>query len=79
MRKLIVSEFLSLDGVMEDPGGADRFEHGGWTMSYWDEAMGNSNTRSCFRPTPLCWVGSPTRVSRPPGRHSPMKRALPIG
>jgi len=40
MRKVVVSEFVSLDGVMEDPGGAEKFEHGGWTMSYWGEAIG---------------------------------------
>ena len=40
MRKVIVSEFVTLDGVMEDPGGAEKFEHGGWTMPYWDEEIG---------------------------------------
>ncbi|MHB8577892.1 MAG: dihydrofolate reductase family protein, partial [Dehalococcoidia bacterium] len=40
MRKLVVSEFVSLDGVMEDPGGAEKFEHGGWSMSYWDDEIG---------------------------------------
>jgi hypothetical protein len=33
MRKLVVSEFISLDGVIEDPGGAEGFRHGGWTFS----------------------------------------------
>jgi dihydrofolate reductase len=33
MRKVIVSEFLTLDGVMEDPGGAEGFEHGGWSFT----------------------------------------------
>src|SRR5437660_1756681 len=32
MRKIVVSEFVSLDGVMEDPGGAEGFKHGGWTF-----------------------------------------------
>jgi dihydrofolate reductase len=36
MRKVIVSEFLTLDGVMEDPGGAESFEHGGWSMKFND-------------------------------------------
>jgi dihydrofolate reductase len=45
MRKLIVSEFMSLDGVMQAPGGKDEdrdggFEHGGWTWKYWDDAIG---------------------------------------
>ncbi len=40
MRKIVVSAFVSLDGVMEDPGGAEGFEHGGWTMRYWDADIG---------------------------------------
>jgi dihydrofolate reductase len=34
VRKLIVSEFVSLDGVMEDPGGAEKTKHGGWTFKF---------------------------------------------
>ena len=34
MRKIIVSEFVTLDGVMEDPGGADKFERGGWAFQF---------------------------------------------
>ena len=50
MRKLIVSTFLTLDGVMQAPGGPEEdpsggFEHGGWSVGYWDddmnEVMGN--------------------------------------
>lgn len=37
MRKIIVSEFLTLDGIMEDPGGAEGFEHGGWSFQYVNE------------------------------------------
>ena len=45
MRKLIVSEFVSLDGVMQAPGGKDEdrdggFEHGGWTIPYWHDDIG---------------------------------------
>src|SRR5436190_19055200 len=32
MAKIIVTEFVSLDGVMEDPGGAESFKYGGWTF-----------------------------------------------
>ena len=45
-RKIIVSEFLSLDGVMQSPGGPDEdpsggFEHGGWQQQYSDEVFGS--------------------------------------
>jgi len=47
MRKLIVSEFVSLDGVIQAPGGKDEdrdggFEHGGWTWSYWHDDIGQT-------------------------------------
>jgi dihydrofolate reductase len=32
MGRILVTEFVSVDGVMEDPGGAEDFEHGGWTF-----------------------------------------------
>jgi dihydrofolate reductase len=34
VRKVIVSEFVSLDGVMEDPGGAGEFDRGGWAFRF---------------------------------------------
>ena len=45
MRKLVVSEFVTLDGVMQAPGGADEdteggFVHGGWTHPYWHDDIG---------------------------------------
>jgi dihydrofolate reductase len=47
MRKLIVSEFMTLDGVMQAPGGKDEdrdggFEHGGWTIPYWHDDIGTT-------------------------------------
>jgi dihydrofolate reductase len=47
MRKLIVSEFVTLDGVMQAPGGKDEdldggFEHGGWTIPYWHDDIGTT-------------------------------------
>lgn len=51
MRKLIVSEFLSLDGVMQAPGASDEdveggFKHGGWQMAYIDEVFGKTMTEA---------------------------------
>ena len=37
MGKITVAEFVSLDGVMEDPGGAEGYKHGGWTFKYPDD------------------------------------------
>jgi dihydrofolate reductase len=34
MGRVVVTEFISLDGVFEDPGGAEDYEHGGWTFEY---------------------------------------------
>ena len=44
-RKLIVSEFVTLDGVMQAPGGEDEdrdggFKYGGWTREYWHDDIG---------------------------------------
>jgi dihydrofolate reductase len=34
MGRIVVTEFVSLDGVMEDPGGAEDFKHGGWSFEF---------------------------------------------
>jgi dihydrofolate reductase len=34
MRRIVVTEFVTLDGVMEDPGGAENFERGGWAFQF---------------------------------------------
>ncbi|MBN9619989.1 MAG: dihydrofolate reductase [Actinobacteria bacterium] len=34
MGRIVVSEFVSLDGVMEDPGGAEGYRHGGWALGF---------------------------------------------
>jgi dihydrofolate reductase len=40
MRKVIASEYVTLDGVMEDPGGAEGFKYGGWSFQFWSEEAG---------------------------------------
>jgi dihydrofolate reductase len=40
MRRIVVTEFISLDGVIEDPGGAEHFKHGGWSFKFQDPEGG---------------------------------------
>lgn len=37
MAKVVVSEYVTLDGVMEDPGGGEGSAHGGWSFRFWSE------------------------------------------
>jgi dihydrofolate reductase len=55
VRKLVVSTFVTLDGVMQAPGGPEEdtaggFEHGGWSFGYWDDAMGEWMGESMGKP-----------------------------
>ncbi len=37
MRNVVVSEFITMDGVFGDPGGAEKTEHGGWSFKFWSD------------------------------------------
>jgi dihydrofolate reductase len=55
MRKLIVQTFVTLDGVMQAPGGPGEddsggFAHGGWSVNYWDDQMGEVMGEATSRP-----------------------------
>ena len=58
MRKIIVGAFLSLDGIMQSPGGPEEdpvggFKFGGWVAPYFDETMGNSVSEMFAKPFDL--------------------------
>jgi dihydrofolate reductase len=58
MRRVVVAGFVSLDGVMQAPGGPEEdptggFTHGGWTFPYWDEMMGAWMGESFAKPFDL--------------------------
>lgn len=55
MRKLKVTTFLTLDGVMQAPGGPEEdpsggFAHGGWSVKYWDDRLSQEMTEFMGRP-----------------------------
>lgn len=58
MRKIIVLSFISLDGVMQAPGGTEEdtsgnFKYGGWTVPYFDETSGNLMGEQMSKPVDL--------------------------
>lgn len=58
MRKLIVLSFITLDGVMQAPGGPEEdptggFRHGGWVAGYFDDSLGKVMDRQMSRPFDL--------------------------
>jgi len=69
MRKLIVSEFVTLDGVMQAPGGKDEdldggFEHGGWTWPYWHDDIGKGFVALMKDVDALCLARCPPGMSK---------------
>jgi dihydrofolate reductase len=57
-RKLVVNTFVTLDGVMQAPGGPEEdptgnFEYGGWSFNYWDDIMGKTMDEFMSRPFEL--------------------------
>ena len=58
MRKIITTTFITMDGVMQAPGGPQEdtsggFTQGGWTFGYWDKLMGDTMTEFMSRPFEL--------------------------
>jgi dihydrofolate reductase len=82
MRKLIVSEFMTLDGVMQAPGGKDEdrdggFEYGGWTWPYWHDDIGTALTAP-IRDCDAFLLGRKTYLTHA-AAFEPMPAGDPIG
>ncbi len=82
MRKLLVSEFVSLDGVMQAPGGADEdtdggFKYGGWTLPYWHDDIG-ANFASLLQEADAFLLGRKTYVGHATA-FEPMPPGDPFG
>jgi dihydrofolate reductase len=48
LRRIVAAEYLSLDGVSEDPGPAGEYEHRGWTVPYWNDEISTWQTDQLF-------------------------------
>jgi dihydrofolate reductase len=48
MRRVVAAEYLSLDGVTEDPGPMGEYEHRGWTVPYWNDEISQWQTDQLF-------------------------------
>jgi hypothetical protein len=72
MRKLIVLSFISLDGVMQAPGGPEEdptggFKHEGWVAGYFDDFLGKVMDR-LVNPLICCLAEKHTKYLRRTGR-----------
>ena len=82
MRRLIVSEFITLDGVIQAPGGKDEdreggFEYGGWTWPYWHDDIGQS-FGAMMKDTDAFLLGRKTYVTHA-NAFEPMPAGDPFG
>lgn len=58
MRKLVALTFVTLDGIMQAPGGPEEdsssgFKYGGWSVGYWDDTIGNVMLKQMAEPFDL--------------------------
>ena len=78
MRKIITNTFVTLDGVIQAPGGPEEdrtggFEFGGWSFNYWDDVMGQVMGEGMSQPYDLL-LGRKTYVT-----HAQAFEPLPAG
>ena len=78
--RIVVIDFISLDGVVQAPGGQSEdtdggFQHGGWSVPYFDaEVLGSAIDEVMQQSEALCSGGGPGKAWRRPG---PSGRATP--
>jgi dihydrofolate reductase len=82
MRKLIIHEFVTLDGIMQAPGSPDEdtdggFSHGGWTRSYWHDDIG-ATFGAMMQDTDAFLLGRRTYVTHAQA-FEPMQAGDPFG
>jgi dihydrofolate reductase len=62
MRRVVAAEYVTIDGVIQDPGGAEGFERGGWSNPYWNDELANYQSDQLFTSDALL-LGRKTFVS----------------
>ncbi len=78
MRRIVVSEFVSLDGVIEDPGGAEGFDRGGWAFKFERGPEGDRFKLDEVMEADAMLLGRITyRGSRRRGPHGPTRPGSP--
>ena len=82
MRELIVAEFITLDGVIQAPGGANEdteggFQHGGWTWPYWHDDIGAHFSQAMMQADALLLGRKTWQIHG--GAFEPMKAGDPFG
>ena len=69
MGRIVVTEFISLDGVIEDPGGSEDYKYGGWSFEINRGDEGDKfKLDEALDAARCCWGAGPTRASRRRGR-----------
>jgi len=82
MRELIVAEFITLDGVIQAPGGANEdteggFQHGGWTWPYWHDDIGAHFSQAMMQADALLLGRKTWQIHG--GAFEPMQAGDPFG
>jgi dihydrofolate reductase len=48
MRRVVAAEYVTLDGIMQDPGGVGEIEHGGWSRAYFNDELAKYQSEQLF-------------------------------
>jgi hypothetical protein len=48
MRRVVAAVYVTIDGVMQDPGGVGEIERGGWSNAYWNDELANYQSDQLF-------------------------------